>query len=105
MTGITDDGLVELNGFAKLEFLSISYTAVTDAGLAHLHGLKNLKRLRIEWTNTTAAGIAELKRVLPQLDVVADHGKNWKAPSIEWDEYREDAIPGTVNSKYFQVVR
>ena len=69
-TKITDAGLMHLKGMTGLEYLNVYGTAVTDAGLAHLSGLKNLKRLYVWQTKVTDAGIEQLKKTLPQVEVI-----------------------------------
>ena len=53
---ITDDELVHLKCFTKLEQLYFWHVPITDAGLAHLKGLTNLAVLDLSNTEITDAG-------------------------------------------------
>jgi hypothetical protein len=69
-TNITDAGLERLSKMPALIEVFISSPAVTDAGLKHLAALPRLGILRVRETQVTAEGIAELKRALPDLQVI-----------------------------------
>lgn len=59
-TRVTDEGLAQLAGFARLEDLSLYNTQISDAGLVHIAGLSNLKWLWLDDTQVTDAGMAHL---------------------------------------------
>lgn len=67
---ITDAGLLHLRGLNNLQTLDLSKTQTTDAGLLHLRGLKNLKAVNLTDSQVTVAGVAELKKTLPDLNVI-----------------------------------
>jgi mono/diheme cytochrome c family protein len=69
-TKITDAGLAAISGLKALTYLNLYNTAVTDAGLAHLTGLTNLKHLYVWQTKVTPEGAANLKKTLPQVEIV-----------------------------------
>lgn len=91
---VDDSGMPSVVKLQKLEFLNLSASKVTDAGIALLARLPNLKELQLNKTSVTDAGIlalrscrtlgtlglknskvspkaiAELKKALPNLNVV-----------------------------------
>lgn len=67
---IADAGLHHLRGLNNLQNLKLSRTQITDAGLLHLRGLKNLKTVNLTKSQVTAAGVTELKKTLPDLNVI-----------------------------------
>lgn len=69
-TAITDAGLRQLTGLPYLEYLNLYGTAITDAGLTSLASLKSLQTVYLWQTKTTEAGIANLRKALPNLEVV-----------------------------------
>ncbi len=69
-TKITDAGLVHLKGLTNLKVLWLEDTKITDAGLVHLKGLTNLKRLYLWNTKVTDAGVQELKKALPDCEIM-----------------------------------
>ena len=77
-TNITDKGLRHLAELKSLRKLCLTRTAVTDAGLEWLGRLENLQRLELANTRVTEAGVNRLKQRLPNLDVKAQCGKNWR---------------------------
>ena len=60
-TGITDAGLVHLQGLKQLQSLGLDNTKVTDAGLMHLQGLSQLQTLSLVNTEVTDAGLVHLQ--------------------------------------------
>jgi hypothetical protein len=69
-TGITDAGLVHLEGLTHLAYLILALdgSQVTDAGLEHLKGLTSLQYLFVLGPQITDAGLKHLKdKELPQL--------------------------------------
>lgn len=69
-TSVTDAGLKNLKGLTNLEYLNLYGTAITDAGLTELADLKNLKTVYLWQTNVTQAGLANLKKAMPNLEIV-----------------------------------
>ena len=87
--GVTDAGLVHLEGLTNLQSLHLSETQITDAvlvhlkgltsleintqvtgaGLVHLKGVTNLQSLNLNRTQVTDAGVAELKQALPDCKI------------------------------------
>lgn len=69
-TKVTDAGLKQLKVLTNLEYLNLYGTAVTDAGLTELAGLKNLKTVYLWQTKVTESGLTNLKKTMPNLDIV-----------------------------------
>jgi hypothetical protein len=67
--GITDAGLVHLEGMADLGVLGLEGTGVTDRGLRHLEKLRKLTDLYINETRITDDGARSLQRSLPGLKI------------------------------------
>lgn len=92
---VAGPGLVHLKGLSKLETLVLATTKVddiglshlkslsqplnirfhhqhgiTDAGLVHLEGMSNLRSLDFTETNVTADGLQELRKSLPNCQIV-----------------------------------
>jgi hypothetical protein len=57
---VSDDGLDQLAGLARLYALDLSETRVTGSGLAHLAGLKELRYLDLQGTRVDDAGLQRL---------------------------------------------
>ena len=53
-----------------MQTLLLQGTKVTDAGLGHLKGLTNLRTLYLFLTQITDAGIADLKKSLPNCEII-----------------------------------
>jgi len=81
LTKISDKGLENIEGLVNLEYLNLYGTAITDAGLTHLGGLKKLKNLYLWQTKVTDAGVAQLKKALPQVEIV--RGLELDKPKLE----------------------
>ena len=62
---ITDEGLVHLKAFTRLQTLNLNGTKVTDVGLEHLKGLSSLVTLNIRNTQVTDEGVKKLQQALP----------------------------------------
>ena len=77
-TQITDNGLEQLSGLSNLLYLSLNEAQVTDAGVKHLKGLTKLERLRLSDTEITDAGVEHLKGLtrLKYLDLESTHVTN-----------------------------
>ena len=69
-TEITDASMDTLAKLTKLESVNLYGTKVTDAGVKKLSALPNLKRLYLWQTAVTPEAIAELKKTLPELEIV-----------------------------------
>jgi hypothetical protein len=69
-TKLTDASLVHLAGLTELEWMDLEGTQVTDAGLIQLTGLPKLKWIDLRNTRVTDHGASELKKALPNLDIV-----------------------------------
>jgi Leucine Rich repeat len=72
-TQITDAGLSKLQSLPKLQTLELGNTAVTDQGLRALQAFRSLRRINLlNCKGVTAAGLAELKKALPNCQVVQE---------------------------------
>jgi predicted nucleic acid-binding protein len=93
-SSVTDAGLVHLRGLVGLRTLNLARTAITDAGLAHLRELNGLRKLvlwgtgvtdtglsylrtlaglrelDLERTQVSEAGVEDLRRALPEVEIV-----------------------------------
>lgn len=69
-TAITDASMDTLAKLTNLESVNLYGTKVTDAGVKKLTTLPNLKRLYLWQTAVTPEAIAELKKALPELEIV-----------------------------------
>jgi Leucine-rich repeat (LRR) protein len=57
---VTNAGFKELNGFKRLQSLSVSGPQVTDLWLKELAGMTSLRTLYVSNTKVTEAGLMEL---------------------------------------------
>lgn len=69
-TGITDAGIAALKGFADLTHLGLDGTVVSDASVDVLAGFKSLKYLNIADTDLTKEGRQQLRKALPDCEIV-----------------------------------
>jgi hypothetical protein len=69
---VTDVGLIDIRGLAQLRMLDLQRTNVSDVGVANLKGLGRLKTLYLYGTKVTVAGVNELRRALPNCEIIAD---------------------------------
>lgn len=69
-TDITDASINTIVNLQNLESVNLFGTKVTDAGVKKLTALPNLKRLYLWQTGVTKEAIAELKKALPELEIV-----------------------------------
>ena len=69
---VTDEGLVHLQGFPKLESLFLNSTSITDAGLSNLRHVPLLRDLRLNETSVTDAGLVHLKTLKQLRTLVLD---------------------------------
>ena len=67
---ITDDRLPELWSLNECTWLDLTWTQITDAGLQHLKGLTKLEQLALSGTQVTSQGINELRKALPECDIL-----------------------------------
>lgn len=92
-TKITDAGLSNLKGLQNLAYLNLYGTAISDAGLAELTGLKNLRTVYLWQTKVTPAGIDQLKKTLPQLEIVGGLDAQGIASFVKSTTQITDASP------------
>ncbi len=69
-TGITDEGIAQLENLPGLEYLNLIGTKVSDASVGKIAGLKGLKSIYLWQSAVSDSGIAELRRLRPDLHVV-----------------------------------
>ena len=69
-TDVTDKQLDALSQLADLNYLNLYNTQISDAGLESLHASSSLRKIFPSQTQVTANGITELKKSLPELEVV-----------------------------------
>ena len=69
-TNVTDKQLDALSQLADLNYLNLYNTQISDAGLESLHASSSLRKIFLSQTQVTANGITELKKSLPELEVV-----------------------------------
>ena len=69
-TDVTDKQLDTLSQLADLNYLNLYNTQISDAGLESLHASSSLRKIFLSQTQVTANGITELKKSLPELEVV-----------------------------------
>jgi hypothetical protein len=65
-----DGRVLDLKGLPHLQEIDLSGSEVTDRGLAHLVNFKMLRRVDVRDTKVTADGIAELKKHLPECEII-----------------------------------
>ena len=63
---VTNDALIELGKYSKLEALFLFSTKVTDAGLNPLEGLTALRILYLPGTGVSNSGVTALEKALPE---------------------------------------
>ncbi|MGH7135323.1 MAG: hypothetical protein ACREHD_06255 [Pirellulales bacterium] len=69
--GDTDDNSVALlQHHEQLEYLNLAGAKITDAAVAHAKTLTGLKRLDLRRTEVTAAGLAQLRKALPDCEIL-----------------------------------
>ncbi len=69
---ITDAGLINIRGLAQLKMLDLQRTNVSDVGVANLKGLGRLKTMYLFGTKVTAAGVNEVRKMLPNCEIITD---------------------------------
>jgi hypothetical protein len=69
-TRITDRSLEHLGRLLKLQSFFLAGTNVTDVGLTALYQCKTLRLLDVSRTRVTADGVANLRKALPECEVV-----------------------------------
>ncbi|MCX7426071.1 MAG: hypothetical protein NTW96_10685 [Planctomycetia bacterium] len=75
---VTNDDLVHLREFPKLEFFMLQSPNFNDDGLDYLSGLPHLRYLEIHETRVTADGIERLRQTLPGECTINWDGKTRK---------------------------
>jgi hypothetical protein len=78
--GISDEGLRIVSTWGGLAHLTFSSKTISDQGLRHLAGMNSLKTLNVQAEKLTPAGIEDLKRSLPNCQVVAAPSQKSPAP-------------------------
>jgi hypothetical protein len=71
-TRVTDAGLASLKNLKNLNDLTLGGSQITDQGLVQLRSLRNLRHLLLSGTGVTRAGAAELKRALPEIQIISE---------------------------------
>lgn len=69
-SNITDNQLKLIASLKKLEHLVLDGTPISDTGLGHLQSCKSLKMVSIEGTRVTVGGVEQLKKALPEAEVL-----------------------------------
>lgn len=69
-TGISDGGLEYLRNMTRLQVLNLEGTEVGDKGLKNFSKMEVLSTLNLRRTKVTDAGVEELKKVLPEVNVI-----------------------------------
>jgi hypothetical protein len=69
---VTDAGLASVKGLKELRRLNLAHTAVTDVGLNSLKELANLSFIDLRGTKVTQPGVRELQHALPTAKVLTD---------------------------------
>jgi mono/diheme cytochrome c family protein len=69
-TDVTDKQLEALSQLPELSYLNLYNTQISDAGLDALHDCPSLRKIFLSQTQATPAGINQLKKALPDLEVV-----------------------------------
>lgn len=69
-TAVGDVSMEVIGGLPELESLNLYGTSVTDEGVKKLGGLKKLRKLYLWQTKVTEKGVEELKKALPECEVV-----------------------------------
>ena len=67
---LTDADLDSIKNLGQLESLWLPGVNVTDAGLVHLKGMAKLRYLDFRGSSVTDEGINDLKKALPDCDIV-----------------------------------
>jgi internalin A len=67
---VTDFGMVHVGQIKSLETLSLVKTGVTDEGLRDLEGLENLRVLQLDNTTVSKKAVEALRQKLPKLERV-----------------------------------
>ena len=67
---LDDAGMEHLAALSNLTWLRLDNTGISDSGLRHLHSLNGLQDVTLMRTSVTMAGVAELRRALPDCQVI-----------------------------------
>ena len=79
---MTDAGLANLEGLARLRILTAVDMQVTDAGLMHIERLTDLRTLRLEGPAITDSGLYHLRK-LSELQLLSLNGSHITGPGLE----------------------
>ncbi len=71
-TGISDDGLVHLDGLTRLRVLTLSNTEITWRGVGHLGDLTKLEQLRFSQTPISDDDVSFLHESLPNCEFIRE---------------------------------
>jgi hypothetical protein len=69
-THVTDAGLIHLSRLSELDSLTLIKTQITDTGLPHLARLTKLRELYLAGCPVTDQGVSDLKKTLPNLEII-----------------------------------
>jgi len=92
-TGITDAGMAHLSRLMNLQELQLENTTLTDAGLGHLRVMKNLRFLVLDGTLVTEEGTSQLKKALPDCQILVVRSKITGARSSGPTPKRSASMP------------
>jgi hypothetical protein len=59
-SNVSDSGMAHLAGLKRLEWLDLGFSTVNDAGMVHLAGLTGIKTLHLNFTQVGDSGVAHL---------------------------------------------
>lgn len=65
-----DEHILQLKGLPHLKEIDLSGSEVTDKGLRRLADFRSLRRIDVRNTKVTAQGVKELKKVLPDCEII-----------------------------------
>jgi hypothetical protein len=68
---LTDEGLVHVTAFKRIERLDLEDAPIGDAAVPHLKELRSLHHLNLRGTQVTEAGVQELRNALPDCEILS----------------------------------
>jgi hypothetical protein len=74
-TQVTRAGLSELNALRQLQMLTLAGPTITDLDVGALAGVRSLKTLRLDLTKVTDQGVRKLQQKLPGINIEVLGGK------------------------------
>jgi hypothetical protein len=90
VAGVTDDGFAPFAGHPALEYLALHCHGLTDACLPAIGAITGLKKLAGHSYDgkITKEGIAELRKMLPECEIVfyLYAGGDWADDDFDWDD-------------------